>query len=98
MCIRMVPECAVDLSYTSSYNVRMASINFRTDEPAQRALDELTADGSTVSTAIRQALVDAARHQRRKKMRAESAALREDDADRAESRAVLEEMDHLRAW
>ena len=31
-------------------------------------------------------------------MRAESAALREDDADRAESRAVLEEMDHLRAW
>ena len=98
MCIRTVSKSVVDLSYTSSYNCRMASINFRTDEPAQRALEELTADGSTVSAAIRQALVDAARHRRREKMRAESAALREDDADRAESRAVLEEMDHLRAW
>ncbi|TFC44711.1 hypothetical protein E3T26_14000 [Cryobacterium sp. TMT1-21] len=76
----------------------MAVINFRTDERAQRALDELTADGSTVSTAIRQALVDAARLRRREKMRYESAALLEDDADRAESRAVLAEMDDLRAW
>ncbi|TFD70544.1 hypothetical protein [Cryobacterium fucosi] len=75
----------------------MASINFRTDERAQRALDELTADGSTVSTAIRQALVDAARLRRREKMRYESAALLDDDADRAESRAVLDVMDDLRA-
>lgn len=76
----------------------MAVINFRTDELSQRALDELTADGSTVSTAIRQALVDAARLRRRERMRDESAALLDDDADRAESRAVLEEMDDLRAW
>ncbi|WEO76398.1 hypothetical protein BJQ94_13620 [Cryobacterium sp. SO2] len=76
----------------------MAVINFRTDEPAQRALDELTADGATVSTAIRQALVDAARLRRREKMRYESTVLLEDEADRAESRAVLQEMEDLRAW
>lgn len=75
----------------------MVVINFRTDERSQQALDELTADGSTVSTAIRQALVDAARLRRREKMRYESAALLDDDADRAESRAVLDAMDDLRA-
>jgi hypothetical protein len=49
-------------------------------------LAELMADGSTASDAIRQALVD------------ESRALTHDEADRAESRRVLSEMDDLRAW
>ena len=39
----------------------LAVVNFRTDERSEQALAELTADGSTVSDAIRQALVDAVR-------------------------------------
>ena len=39
----------------------MAVVNLRTDERSEQALAELTADGSTVSDAIRQALVDAVR-------------------------------------
>jgi hypothetical protein len=76
----------------------MSVVNFRTDERSERALAELMADGSTASDAIRQALVDAVRLRRREQMRAESLALINDDADRAESRRVLLEMDELRAW
>jgi hypothetical protein len=45
------------LSYMTSYECHMAVVNFRTDGPADRALAELTSDGSSVSDAIRQALV-----------------------------------------
>jgi len=76
----------------------MAVVNFRTDERAERALAELTADGSTVSEAIRQALVDAVRLRRREQMRRESREVSGDPADVAESRQVLAEMDELRAW
>ena len=76
----------------------MPVVNFRTDERSERALAELMSDGSTASDAIRQALVDAVRLRRREQMRAESLALMNDDADRAESRQVLLEMDELRAW
>jgi hypothetical protein len=76
----------------------MPVVNFRTDERADRALAELTADGSTVSEAIRQALVDAVRLRRREQMRAESAEIAADPADLAESRQVREELDELRAW
>ena len=76
----------------------MRVLNFRTDEPSERALAELMADGSSASDAIRQALVDAVRLRRREQMRLESQALRNDEADRAESRRVLSEMDELRAW
>ncbi len=55
-------------------------------------------DGSTTSEAIRQALVDAVRFRRRERMRAESRDLMNDEADIAESRQVLAEMDELRAW
>ena len=55
-------------------------------------------DGSSASEAIRQALVDAVRLRRREQMRAESRALMNDQADRAESRRILTEMDELRAW
>ena len=73
-------------------------LNFRTDERSERALAELTADGSTTSEAIRQALVDAVRLRRREQMRAESRELASDPEDRAESRRVLADMDELRAW
>ena len=76
----------------------MPVVNFRTDERSQRALAELMMDGSTASDAIRQALVDAVRVRRREQMRVESLALMGDEADRAESRLVLAEMDELRAW
>jgi hypothetical protein len=76
----------------------MPVVNFRTDERSQRALVELMADGSTASDAIRRALVDAVRLRRREQMRTESLALMNDEADRAESRQVLSEMDEFRAW
>ena len=76
----------------------MRVLNFRTDEPSERALAELMADGSTASDAISQALLDAVRLRRREQMRLESAELMNDEADRAESRKVLSEMDVLRAW
>lgn len=86
------------MSYTTSYICPMPVLNFRTDERSERALAELMADGSSASDAIRQALVDAVRLRRREQMRLESLALMNDEADRAESRRVLSEMDELRAW
>jgi hypothetical protein len=76
----------------------MPVVNFRTDGPAERALAELTADGSSVSDAIRQALVDAVRLRRREQMRRESLEAANDPGDLAESRKILKEMDELRAW
>ncbi|MGF1595336.1 MAG: hypothetical protein ACFCVK_00135 [Acidimicrobiales bacterium] len=76
----------------------MAVVNFRTDDRSEAALAELMSDGSSASEAIRQALVDAVRFRRRERMRAESMALMNDPADRAESRRVLAAMDELRAW
>lgn len=76
----------------------MAVVNFRTDDRADQALAELTADGSTVSAAIRQALVDAVRLRRREQMRRESMEASRNTSDLAESLAVRREMDELRAW
>ena len=76
----------------------MPVLNFRTDQRSEEALAELTADGSTTSDAIRQALVDAVKLRRREQMRAESRLLANDEEDVAESRRVLAEMDELRAW
>lgn len=64
----------------------MAVVNFRTDERADLALAELTADGSSVSDAIRRALVDAVRLRRREQMRRESLQASADPLDVAESR------------
>jgi hypothetical protein len=76
----------------------MAVVNFRTDESSEAALAELTADGTTVSDAIRRALVDAVRLRRREQMRLESLEMLHDSDDLAESRAVRKEMDELGAW
>jgi hypothetical protein len=84
--------------YGPSYHCHMAVVNFRTDERSERALAELTADGATVSDAIRQALVDAVRLRRREQMRRESLEASADPTDRAESQRVLAEMDDLGAW
>ena len=92
------PQGSTEASYKLSYDCRMAVVNFRTDERSDAALAELTANGSSVSDAIRQALVDAVRLRRREQMRRESLEVSADAKDVAESRAVLKAMDDLRAW
>jgi len=75
-----------------------ATITFRPDEETRLALDELTADGTPVSAAVRDALVDAAARHAKARLRVEVEALAEDPDDRAEAARVLRDLEHLRAW
>lgn len=74
------------------------TITFRPDEDASRALAALTRDGTSVSTAVREALIAAARERARSVLRAEGEALAADEQDRAEAAQVLRDMESLRAW
>jgi L-serine deaminase len=74
------------------------TITFRPDEDASRALKILTRDGTPVSTAVRTALIEAARRQASERIRAEAVALASDKDDRAEAAQVLRDMETLRAW
>ena len=74
------------------------TITFRPDEDARRALAVLTQDGTPVSTAVRAALIEAARTAAHDRLRAEAAALADDETDRAEAAQVLRDMETLRAW
>ena len=74
------------------------TITFRPDDDAAQALEVLTRDGTSVSTAVRAALIDAARNRARVQLRAEAEALVADDGDRAEAAQVLRDMETLRAW
>lgn len=74
-----------------------ATITFRTDDATRLALDELTADGTPVSAAIRDAVVDAAARRARARLRAEAQSLAGDPADREDAAAVLRDMETLRA-
>jgi L-serine deaminase len=74
------------------------TITFRPDEDASRALEILTRDGTPVSTAVRTALIEAARRQASERLRAEAAALASDEDDRVEAAQVLRDMETLRAW
>ncbi len=74
------------------------TITFRPDADAARALAALTRDGTTVSVAVRTALIDAARARARAALRAESESLAADEQDRAEAAQVLRDMEDLRAW
>ncbi len=73
------------------------TITFRPDDDAARALEALTRDGTPVSTAVRAALIDAARARARAALRAETEALVADEQDRAEATQVLRDMETLRA-
>jgi hypothetical protein len=75
-----------------------ATITFRPDDDARRALDQLTADGTPVSAAVRDALVEAAARHAKARLRAEVEALAEDPEDRADAAQVLRDMERLRAW
>jgi hypothetical protein len=74
------------------------TITFRPDDDAARALAVLTRDGTSVSMAVRAALIDAARERARSKVREEAQALAADEHDRAEAAQVLRDMETLRAW
>lgn len=74
------------------------TITFRPDEDAQRALDALTSDGTTVSVAVRTALLEAASARARRQLRDEAATLASDPNDRAEAAQMLRDMEALRAW
>jgi hypothetical protein len=74
------------------------TITFRPDEDASRALAVLTQDGTTVSTAVRGALIDAARARAQELIRSEAAVLAADAQDRAEAAQILRDMETLRAW
>jgi hypothetical protein len=76
----------------------MASITFRPDPESEHALQELTADGTSTSAAIREALISAARAHARQRVRDEAMALAADPEDVAEMRRVLADMEPLRAW
>ena len=87
------------LSYLKYYNYDMAeTITFRPDEDTLRALAVLTKDGTTVSNALRSALIDAARTRAHERLRSESSALAANEQDRAEAVQVLRDMETLRAW
>jgi len=74
------------------------TITFRPDEDARRALAVLTQGGTSVSTAVRAALIEAAKRAAQDRLRAEATALAADDADRAEAAQVLRDMETLGAW
>jgi len=74
------------------------TITFRPDEDASRAIKALTRDGTPVSTAVRAALIDAARRKAAAEIRAEAEEIAADEDDRAEAAQVLRDMETLRAW
>ncbi len=74
------------------------TITFRPDEDAKRALAVLTKDGTSISIAVRTALIEAARQKARASVRVEAEDLAADEADRAEALQVLRDMETLRAW
>ena len=73
-------------------------ITFRPDEDATRALAVLTRDGTSVSSAVRAALIDAANERARASLRGEAESLAADEQDRADAAQILRDMERLRAW
>ncbi|MEO7194018.1 MAG: antitoxin [Pseudonocardiaceae bacterium] len=76
----------------------MATITFRPDDESARALAALTADGTSASAAIREALIHEAQRHEEARLRAEAIALARDPTDAAEARQVLADLEPLRAW
>lgn len=70
----------------------------RIDEETAEALAVLTADGTSRSQAVREALLEAVRARIRAELEAEARALAEEPEDVAEARAVQADLEPLRAW
>lgn len=81
------------------YTFSMADpITFRPTVEDTENLAILTADGTSPTRAIRQALEIAAHSKRQEDLRADAARLAANPEYQAEIRAVREELDELRAW
>ncbi|HEY2670491.1 MAG TPA: hypothetical protein VGJ07_08975 [Rugosimonospora sp.] len=76
----------------------MPTITFRADDDVDRALAELTSGDRDRSQVIRDAILAAWHARRDEQLRAEAEAVAADPDDRAEARAVLSDMESLRAW
>ena len=76
----------------------MATITFRTDEEVDQALAEMASGERDRSQVIREAIIAAWHRQRDEQLRAEAEIIAADPDDRAEARAVLADMESLRAW
>jgi hypothetical protein len=74
----------------------MATIRFRTDAQVDAALADLAAGGDR-SPVIRAAILTAWRLRQAERLRTEAEALVADEDDRREARAVLQDMQSLRA-
>ena len=75
----------------------MSTITFRADDDVERALAELAGERDR-SQVIRDAILAAWRRRQAEQLRAEAEALAADPDDRAEAKAVLADMESLRAW
>lgn len=73
-------------------------LTVRTDADTQRALIELTADGTSTSEAVRSAIIETAGRHARERLRQEAAELAGDPFDRDEAAQVLRDMETLSAW
>lgn len=76
----------------------MSTITFRADDEVDHALAELSGGNRDRSQVIRDAILVAWRLRRQEQLRAEAEAVAADPDDRAEARAVLADMESLRAW
>lgn len=76
----------------------MATITFRTDHEVDEALRALAAERGDRSQAIREAILTTWRLRQAELLREEAEALADDPEDRAEARAVLSDMESVRAW
>lgn len=77
------------------------TLTVRVDSETESIIRELRINGETIKTVsdvVRAALHLAAREARRAALRAESQALLNDPADRAEMKALAAELDEIRAW
>ncbi|MDY7087499.1 MAG: hypothetical protein SYR96_20575 [Actinomycetota bacterium] len=76
----------------------MTTITFRADDDVDRALADLTSGDRDRSQVIREAILAAWRARQAERLRAEAEAVAADPDDVAEAKAVLADMEDLRAW
>jgi predicted transcriptional regulator len=76
----------------------MSVITFRADDEVEAALADLTSGERDRSQVIREAILASWHLRRNAELRTEAEALADDEADRAEARSVLRDMESLRAW
>lgn len=73
-------------------------ITFRPDPETELALATLTAEGLSISAAVRAALIETASRRASESLRREAQALADDPVDRAEAASLLRDLETLRAW